>query len=219
MSARKVIAASAAALALAVASVPVGNAQVAPSGSGLLPLEGLVGGSLGSAGSDADSLEGLVPQEEICQLPRLGGSVAKFYPLFGIEGIPTGVIDIVTTALDSFPNLLELVAGEGAGASLLAEVGSLNEGLCTSIFGGEMVMPPETVYVDEEGAPVSTVTATVEPWTGSSGSGFGLGDTSGSSPAGQSSEVATSTEGSRAAGDEDAGAAGVLPTAVPVPGR
>lgn len=174
MSARKVIAASATAFAVAVMSVPVVNAQDATGagGSGLLPLEGLLGGSVESSGSDTGSLDGLVPESgEICELPSLGGSVAKFYPLFGIEGVPVGVLDIVTTALDSFPNLLELVAGEGAGASLLAETGSLDEGLCTAVFGGEMVMPPETVYVDEDGNPVSTVTATVEPWGGSSGSG------------------------------------------------
>lgn len=254
MSARKVIAASAAALALVVMSVPVVNAQGDAQGdaqddaseSGSLPFGGLFGGSLeegslsdasagnsgggdadgsadgdsgpagspGSAGSAGNSLSELVPGSgEVCELPGLGGSVAKFYPLFGITGIPTGVIDLVTTALDSFPNLLELVAGEAAGATLLGQTGSLNEGLCTSIFGGEMVMPPETVYVDEGGQPVTTVTATVSPGAGSSGSGGSTASRSADTTADSSPEQDPEIP------DSDASAAGdVRPTTVPVPG-
>lgn len=244
MSARKVIAASAAALALVVMSVPVVNAQDDAPESGSLPLGGLFGGSLdegslsgdplggsggeaegepeggsGSAGgldaigSEGDSLSGSGHQgEKICELPGLGGSVAKFYPLFGIAGVPTGVIDIVTTALDSFPNLLELVAGEGAGAALLWQTGSLNEGLCTSIFGGEMVMPPETVYVDEDGQPVSTVTGTPAPGAGSSGSGGSSAAESEGASAASSSEP----ESDSSALDE-AGTKVAPSTTVPVP--
>lgn len=241
MSARKVIIASAAALALAGMSVPVVHAQDEDSGAGSLPISGLLGGGLeggslsglsadvaegdggadgegdgsgpgsDSTGSDESSLSDLVPEaEEICELPGLGGSVAKFYPLFGITGIPTGVIDLVTNALDSFPNLIELVAGEGAGPQLLAQTGSLNEGLCTSIFGGEMVLPPVTVIVDEDGQPVSTVTGTVSPGAGSSGSDGSIG-----------SAGAETSGDSAPSGVIDADAAvsgGVLPTTVPVPG-
>ena len=249
MSARKVITASAAALALVVTAVPVVNAQTGSPESGSLPLGGLFGGSLeegslsgdsvggstggsagdeeedsaegasGSAGSlesigsEGDSLSDLGPRsEEICELPGLGGSVAKFYPLFGITGIPSGVIDIVTTALDSFPNLLEVVAGEGAGAALLWQAGSLNEGLCTSIFGGEMVMPPETVYVDEDGQLISTVTGTPAPGAGSSGSGGSAG-----SETAQASDTSSSVRESEIAAADESSTNSVRSTTVPVP--
>lgn len=225
MSARKVIAASAAALALVVMSVPVVNAQDDAPESGSLPLGGLVGGSLedgslsGSAGSlesmgsEGDGLSGLGPQgEQICELPGLGGSVAKFYPLFGITGVPTGVIDIVTTALDTFPNLLELVAGQGAGAALLWQTGSLNEALCTTIFGGGMVMPPETVYVDEDGQPVSTVTGTPAPGAGSSSSGG-----SAVSETAEASNVASSEREPEVSTAGGPGITSSPSTAVPVP--
>lgn len=121
--------------------------------------DGSTEGSLGSAGEELSSI---VPEsDEVCDLPDLGGSVAKFYPLFGLTGIPTSVITLVTDALDSFPNLLDLVAGEGAGTVLLGQTGSLNGALCTSIFGGEMVMPPVTVIVDGDGNPITTVTGTI----------------------------------------------------------
>lgn len=257
MSARKVIAASAAALALVAMSVPVVNAQNDAPESGSLSLGGLVGGSLDegslagdsagssqdegegdsaegasdsagglqSLGSEGDSLSGLGSQgEEICELPGLGGSVAKFYPLFGITGVPTGVIDIVTTALDNFPNLLEMVAGEGAGAALLWQAGSLNEGLCTSVFGGEMVMPPETVYVDEDGQPVSTVTGTPAPGAGSSGSGGSAvsetAKTSGGSLSEQGAEQGAeqgSEEESEISAPDGAATKPALSTTVPVP--
>lgn len=249
MSARKVITASAAALALVVMSVPVVNAQNDAPETGSLPLGGVFGGSLeegslsgdssgdaaggsagdgeddseegasGSAGSlealgsEGDGLSGPGPQsEEICELPGLGGSVAKFYPLFGVAGVPTGVIDIVTTALDTFPNLLELVAGEGAGAALLWQAGSLNEGLCTSIFGGEMVMPPETVYVDEDGQPVSTVTGTPAPGAGSSGSGGSAG-----SETAQASDGTLAGQESEISATDEAEAEAAPSTTVPVP--
>lgn len=246
MSTRKVVTASVAALALAVMSVPVVNAQSDAPGSGSLPSSGLFGGSIGegslagasvgssvgegeddsaengsgsavsleSLGSEGDSLSGLVPEsDEICDLPGLGGSVAKFYPLFGITGVPTGVINIVTTALDTFPNLLELVAGEEAGAALLWETGSLNEGLCTSIFGGEMVMPPETVYVDEDGVPVSTATGTPAPGAGSSG--FGGSGGSAASGSSETSDVTSSEQGAEDSGPEGVATVNVLPTTVP----
>lgn len=232
MSARKVVIASAAALALAGASVPVVNAgEGAGAGSlpisGLFgggseggslsdgSSDGGSGGGVGSAagasgapgsggsGSDASSLSGLIPESgEICDLPELGGSIAKFYPLFGLSGIPTIAIDFVTGILDIFPNLIEIVAGEGAGAQLVAEAGSLDGSLCTLVFGGRMVPPPETVIVDPEGQPVSTVTGTVEPGSGSSG------------PLGSS--------GGRSTGEVAAAAVAAepidpLPTTVPVP--
>ncbi|MBB1013611.1 hypothetical protein G6014_15225, partial [Dietzia kunjamensis] len=169
---RKVVTASAAALALVALSVPVVNAQdgdtlpdEAASGSiSLGSLEGgdpdasslaggsegssddisgedgaggenadsgsLGGGSLGSlesasldsASGDDTSVGDLVPETDaVCELPALGGSVAKFYPLLGIDGVPTGVIDLITSALDSFPNLLDVVAGEGRGSALVGE--------------------------------------------------------------------------------------------------
>lgn len=179
------------------------------------PVEGGSGsaGDLGSTDSEGGGLSGLVPErDEICELPGLGGSVAKFYPLFGITGVPTGVIDIVTSALDSFPNLLDVVAGEGAGPALLWETGSLSDGLCTSIFGGEMVALPETVYVDEDGNPVSTATSTPAPGAGSSGSDGPA--TSGSSG---TSDVTSSEEGAEVSDTEEGAAKKVLTTTVPVP--
>lgn len=182
-------------------------------------------GSVGShetLGSDGDSLSTLVPENEMmCELPELGGSVAKFYPLLGISGVPTGVIDLVTTALDSFPNLLELVAGEGAGAALLWQTGSLSEGLCTSIFGGEMVMPPETVYVDPDGQPTSTVTGTPAPGAGSSGSGgpvaSGSPEVSAGTTSGGVSESAGASRGPEVSGADAPESEAAPSTTVPVP--
>src|SRR5690625_110635 len=191
---RTVATASAAALALVALSVPVGHAQtgdrdpvadagngqsLGSAGSGSLGSLGgdpggsdASGGSGGEAGGDEAGSADLAPTgDEVCLRPSLGGSVAKFYPLLGIDGVPTGVIDVVTSALDSFPNLFDVIAGEGGGAAVLAQTGSLDEGLCDTIFGGEMVLPPITVIVDDEGTPVTTVTGTVTTNDGGSSAG------------------------------------------------
>src|SRR5699024_10462360 len=64
----------------------------------------LESGSLDSASGDDTSVGDLVPETDAaCELPALGGSVAKFSPLLGIDGVPTGVMDLITSALDSFP--------------------------------------------------------------------------------------------------------------------
>ncbi|EFV90814.1 hypothetical protein ES5_14213, partial [Dietzia cinnamea P4] len=124
---------------------------------------GALGSLEGVTGEDS-SLGDLTPETDaVCELPGLGGSVAKFYPLFGIDGVPTGVLDLITTALDSFPNLLDVVAGEGGGTASLEQTGSLAEGLCDTFLGGEMVLPPVTVIVDGDGNPISTVTGTTTP--------------------------------------------------------
>ncbi|MFI8590861.1 hypothetical protein [Dietzia maris] len=175
-------------------------------------------GSLDSASGDDTSVGDLVPETDaVCELPALGGSVAKFYPLLGIDGVPTGVIDLITSALDPFPNLLDVVAGEGRGSALVGEAGSLSEGLCTLVFGGEMVPPPVTVIVDGDGNPVTTVTGTAT--TGSSTS----------SPATTTTVVDEAGIGGSVAASGDAGTDGVdaddadtgdvaLATSVPVPG-
>ncbi|MDN4506480.1 hypothetical protein [Dietzia maris] len=275
---RKVVTASAAALALVALSVPVVNAQdgdtlsdEAASGSiSLGSLEGgdpdaasLAGGSGGASGdasgedgtdgegADAGSLGGgslgslesgnldsgsldsgsgddtsvgdLVPETDAaCELPALGGSVAKFSPLLGIDGVPTGVMDLITSALDSFPNLLDVVAGEGRGSALVGEAGSLSEGLCTLVFGGEMVPPPVTVIVDGDGNPVGTVTGTA---TASSTTSSPATTTTSVDDAGTGTSIAASddasTDGANRDGvnsdDADAGEA-ALATSVPVPG-
>lgn len=257
MFARKVVTASAAALALAALAVPVVSAQGGGSDSGSLPVEGLLGGSLaggslavdsagepdpdtedgpgqsdgdpalgggsGSAGSGGgdSSLPDLAPEDgAVCDLPELGGSVAKFYPLFGIDGIPAGVFDIVTSALDTFPNLLDIVAGEGSGTEILGRTGSLDEGLCKTIFGGQMVMPPVTVIVDGDGQPVTTVTGTVAR----APQGIGAA----SSPASVTSVTSVPVAGAAESGTGDStrvsapadvdtgGARSALPTTVPV---
>ncbi|USX45048.1 hypothetical protein [Dietzia kunjamensis] len=264
---RKVVTASAAALALVALSVPVVNAQdgdtlpdEAASGSiSLGSLEGgdpdasslaggsegssdnisgedgaggenadsgsLGGGSLGSlesasldsASGDGTSVGDLVPETDaVCELPALGGSVAKFYPLLGIDGVPTGVIDLITSALDSFPNLLDVVAGEGRGSALVGEAGSLSEGLCTLVFGGEMVPPPVTVIVDDDGNPVTTVTGTA---TTSPGTSSPATTTAAASDAAGTDgvDLAGADSDGVAADDADAGEA-ALATSVPVPG-
>lgn len=170
---RTVVTAFTAALAVTALSVPVGHAQTDTAD----PDAGSAGSLSGLSGEGSGDSAAAPAGDEVCQLPSLGGSVAKFYPLVAIDGMPTGVIDLVTSALDSFPNLLDVVAGEGGGAALLAQTGSLGEGLCSSIFGGDMVLPPVTVIVDEEGAPVTTVTGSVN--TNGSGSASG-GSSSGS---------------------------------------
>ncbi|MFS4488043.1 hypothetical protein [Dietzia kunjamensis] len=173
--------------------------------------------SLDSASGDDTSVGDPVPETDaVCELPALGGSVAKFYPLLGIDGVPTGVIDLITSALDSFPNLLDVVAGEGRGSALVGEAGSLSEGLCTLVFGGEMVPPPVTVIVDDDGNPVTTVTgtATTSPGTSSpattTAAASGAAGTDGVDLAGADSDGV-------AADDADAGEA-ALATSVPVPG-
>lgn len=235
---RKVVTVSAAAFALVALSVPVVNAQgdaAAPggAGAGIIPLgslesAGLGAGSLadGSADVDGDDDEGddgggssvgdLTPETDaVCELPGLGGSVAKFYPLFGIDGVPTGVIDLVTTALDSFPNLLDVVAGEGGGTASLAQTGSFAEGLCGTFLGGEMVLPPVTVIVDADGNPVSTVTGTTTP------SGSTVASTL-TAASGAADDSVAGDSGAAGAGAHAAEATGVsalapVPTSVPVP--
>ncbi|MBM7231960.1 hypothetical protein JTP68_15900 [Dietzia cinnamea] len=235
---RKVVAVSAAAFTLVALSVPVVNAQgdaAAPDGAGAgsIPLgslesAGLGAGSLadGSADVDGDDDEGddgggssvgdLTPETDaVCELPALGGSVAKFYPLFGIDGVPAGVIDLVTTALDAFPNLLDVVAGEGGGTASLAQTGSFAEGLCGTFLGGEMVLPPVTVIVDGDGSPVSTVTGTTTP------SGSTVASTL-TAASGAAEDPVAEGSGATGAGAHEAEAAGVsalapVPTSVPVP--
>lgn len=170
-------------------------------------------GSLGSAGSEDSSLGDLVPtSDEVCELPDLGGSVAKFYPLFGISGVPSGVLDLVTTALGDFPNLLDMVAGEGGGGELLGEAGSVEGPLCSTIFGGEMVMPPVTVIVDGDGNPVTTVTGTIAP----SASTTTLTSVSSSTSEGESTGAGDSDSGPGAEnGSEREMGAAVLSTSVP----
>lgn len=228
MSVRQVVTASVAALALAAAAAPVVNAQDEVADTGALSVEGLGGGSLewgslgsegeGSLGSEGEGLSSVVPETgEVCDLPDLGGSVAKFYPLFGLTGIPTSVIAMVTDALDSFPNLLDLVAGEGAGTVLLGQTGSLNGVLCSSIFGGEMVMPPVTVIVDQDGNPVTTVTGTIAAKPAQATS------TSTAVSSQQSDDASTTVDGAvdgAEVGDtvgDEAEAEAPLPTTVPVP--
>ena len=211
-------------------SIPLGSLESAGLGAGSLADgsadvvgdddegdDGATGGDgSGSAGSGSlGSLEGvtgedssigdLTPETDaVCELPALGGSVAKFYPLFGIDGVPTGVIDLVTSALDSFPNLLDVVAGEGGGTASLEQTGSFAEGLCGTFLGGEMVLPPVTVIVDGDGNPVSTVTGTTTP--------------SGSTV----TSTLTAASGAADEGDnavaEDSGAAGVGVRAAAIPG-
>ncbi|KAA0919011.1 hypothetical protein [Dietzia sp. ANT_WB102] len=228
---RKVVTSSAAAaLALVALSVPVVSAQdegvattAAASTSGadspaLGSLSGSVDdGSLGgldSTRADDTSLGDLAPEtDEVCELPALGGSVAKFYPLFGVDGVPTGVFDLITSALDSFPNLLDVVTGGGRGSALIGAAGSLSEGLCTSIFGGEMVVPPVTVIVDGDGTPVTTITGAV---TGSSSADSSTAASSEASADGSSRGGAgiDSEDGATEVGADDP----PLATSVPVPG-
>lgn len=186
-------------------------------------LGSLESGSLDSASGDDTSVGDLVPETDAaCELPALGGSVAKFSPLLGIDGVPTGVMDLITSALDSFPNLLDMVAGEGRGSALVGEAGSLSEGLCTLVFGGEMVPPPVTVIVDGDGNPVSTVTGTA---TASSTTSSPATTTTSVDDAGTGTSIAASddasTDGANRDGvdsdDADAGEA-ALATSVPVPG-
>ncbi|MDV3354612.1 hypothetical protein ACIQCV_07565 [Dietzia maris] len=180
-------------------------------------------GSLDSGSGDDTSVGDLAPEtDEVCELPALGGSVAKFSPLLGIDGVPTGVMDLITSALDSFPNLLDVVAGEGRGSALVGEAGSLSEGLCSLVFGGEMVPPPVTVIVDGDGNPVSTVTGTA---TASSTTSAPATTTTSADEAGTGTSIAASDDAStdganRDGGDPDDADAGeaALATSVPVPG-
>lgn len=173
------------------------------------------GESGGSAGSEDGSLAGLVPTTApaaSCELPDLGGSVAKFYPLFGLTDLPSGAMDLITSALSSFPNLLDMVAGDGS--ALLAQTGSLTDPLCTSIFGGEMVQPPVTVIVDGDGNPVTTVTGTVANDSEVSGMSASRAGTFTSTLSDSNSAEDTVEEDARGQSTEPAAA---LPTTVPVP--
>ena len=260
---RKVVTASAAALAVVALSVPSAHAQDGDPGSGgggagsaelgSLDAGSLVGGSLeggglGEGSADAGSAEGgssegsgesgslepgsldsasaddsslgdLVPDSEAtCELPDLGGSVAKFYPLFGLSGIPTGVIDLVTSALGSFPNVLDVVAGEGGGAALVGDTGSFAEPLCTSIFGGEMVLPPVTVIVDGDDNPVSTVTGTVAPGAASAAASTSTLDQAPAAAPAAAGAAAGAAPADGGAPDEGVTGIVALPTSVPTPG-
>ncbi|MET3862120.1 hypothetical protein ABIE38_003056 [Dietzia sp. 2505] len=177
-------------------------------------------GSLDTSSADDTSVGDLVPESEArCELPDLGGSVAKFYPLFGISGVPTAVLDFVTSALGTFPNLLDVVAGPGGGANLVGQTGSLTEPLCTSVFGGEMVLPPVTVIVDGDGNPVTTVTGTVAPGGTGTGSIGGSGSGSGAEASTPSSTQSSSPVSVAAGGGTESGTGAVaLPTSVPTPG-
>ncbi|MBB1054965.1 hypothetical protein [Dietzia sp. B44] len=179
-------------------------------------------GSLDTSSADDTSVGDLVPESEArCELPDLGGSVAKFYPLFGISGVPTAVLDFVTSALGSFPNLLDVVAGPGGGANLVGQTGSLTEPLCTSVFGGQMALPPVTVIVDGDGNPVTTVTGTVAPGGTGTGSISGSGAEPSTSSSGSSSTPSSGPVSvSVAVGDgaESGTGAFALPTSVPTPG-
>ncbi|AWH96270.1 hypothetical protein [Dietzia psychralcaliphila] len=168
-------------------------------------------GSLDSESSEDTSVGELVPESEAtCELPDLGGSVAKFYPLFGISGVPTAVLDFVTSALGTFPNLLDVVAGPGGGANLVGQTGSLTEPLCTTVFGGQMALPPVTVIVDGDGNPVTTVTGTVAP------GGTGAGSSGSGAEASTSSSASAENDSDS---DSDSGTGAVaLPTSVPTPG-
>ncbi|PAY23192.1 hypothetical protein CEY15_09030 [Dietzia natronolimnaea] len=202
-------------------SLPGGSGE--GSGSGSVD-DGSVGeeGSLDTDSAEDTSVGDLAPESEAtCQLPDLGGSVAKFYPLFGISGVPTAVLDFVTSALGGFPNLLDVVAGPGGGATLVGQTGSLTEPLCTAVFGGEMVLPPVTVIVDGNGNPVTTVTGTVAPnGTGSSGVGSLGGGSGTSTSTSPSSSTWTAGPVGQGAGDVPASRTGAvaLPTSVPTPG-
>ncbi|AVZ40155.1 MULTISPECIES: hypothetical protein [unclassified Dietzia] len=202
-------------------SLPGGSGEGSGSG-GVDDGDAGQGGSLDTASAEDSSVGDLAPESEAtCELPDLGGSVAKFYPLFGISGVPTAVLDFVTSALGTFPNLLDVLAGPGGGANLVGQTGSLTEPLCTAVFGGEMVQPPVTVIVDGDGNPVTTVTGTVAPGgTGSAGAGS-LGGGSGA-PTSTSSSSSTLTSGpvGQSAGDVSASRTGAvaLPTSVPTPG-
>jgi len=194
-----------------------GDGDIGGDGSGSAG-SGALGSLEGVTGEDS-SLGDLTPETDaVCELPGLGGSVAKFYPLFGIDGVPTGVIDLVTSALDSFPNLLDVVAGEGGGTASLAQTGSFAEGLCGTFLGGEMVLPPVTVIVDGDGNPVSTVTGTTTP----SGSTVTSTLTAASGAADEGDNAVAEDSGAagvgvRAAAIPGAPADAPVPTSVPVP--
>lgn len=165
----------------------------------------------GSAGPEDGSLADLVPTTApaaSCELPDLGGSVAKFYPLFGLTDLPSAVMDMITSALSSFPNVLDMVAGDGS--ALLSQTGSLTDPLCTSIFGGEMQQPPVTVVVDGDGNPVTTVTGTVA----AGAKAAAKAGTSTSTLSGSNSAADTSGEGFPS---QEKASAAALPTTVPVP--
>lgn len=103
-------------------------------GAGSLQGGSLDGGSLqgGSANTTAPTTTPGV--EKHCDLPNLGGSVAKVYPLLGITGIPSIIVTLATGALDSFPNALEMLGVDGQ----LTQLGSLEGPMCGTVFGGSM---------------------------------------------------------------------------------
>lgn len=202
--------------------------SLAGGGSGGDDAEGGEGGdgASGSLGSEGGSRDMLPASDEVCDLPDLGGSVAKFYPLFGISGVPTGVLDLITTALGEFPNVLDVLTGEGGGAALLGQSGSAEGPLCSTIFGGEMVMPPVTVIVDEDGNPITTVTGTIaasaSTTTSTSASSSTAGPASDEGPAGvNESDTEADGSGAGVGGGDVVSGEGVgfaaIPTTVPVP--
>lgn len=172
MNSRMLLTASVSALAAVALAAPSVHAQDAEEVEGGGPSGSLASVGSASTGSGDGSLDGVAPEDDgaMCELPGLGGSVAKFYPLFGDGEVPPVVMDFVTTTLDSFPNVLDIIVGAGNGAAVVGQAGSLAEGLCTSIFGGDMVLPPVTVIGDEDGGPAGATTGTAAPGTPSSAS-------------------------------------------------
>ena len=168
MNARKFATVSAAEIVVAAISVPVVNAQAELGGSS----GGANGSSLDTQSLEGGSAEGVVPSQDpaaTCVLPGLGGSVGKIWPLLGITGVPSIAVTLATSALDSFPNGLEMIAGEGAGGELLKSAGSLESPLCTTVLGGRMTTsttpttpatPTVIIRVDADG---NTTTETVTP--------------------------------------------------------
>ena len=135
--------------------------------SGSLDSGSLDSGSLDSGSTEGGSVEGLTPKldsTKYCELPGLGGSLSKIYPLLGITGVPPIVVTLVTGALDAFPNALEILGLDG----YLGELGSLEGPLCGTVLGGKMTSsstaptpPPATstvtVVIDANGNPTTTV--------------------------------------------------------------
>lgn len=136
-------------------------------GTGSLDTGSLDSGSMDSGSTEGGSVEGLTPKldsTKYCELPGLGGSLSKIYPLLGITGVPPIVVTLVTGALDAFPNALEILGLDG----YLGELGSLEGPLCGTVLGGKMTSsstaptpPPATstvtVVIDANGNPTTTV--------------------------------------------------------------
>lgn len=146
-------------------SAPATSTAAADSGS--LAGGSLESGSLESGSLEGGSAEGLMPKQDAnkyCELPGLGGSVSKIYPLLGVTGVPSIVVTLVTGALDAFPNALEMLGAEG----YLPQLGSLEGPLCSTLLGGKMVASTTstpaptatatvTVVLDADGNPTTTV--------------------------------------------------------------